>query len=132
MKYILTRFTALLLAMLATLHGASAADGARKYQSLDGAWQIVFDRNNEGGAKQWVREKSFPLEQMREIAVPSITMLCRIDADILKLSAAAIAKADQLQQPRPHPRQHLLPRHTGSFFLRPDISPPRTSRRAPP
>ena len=62
----------------------------------------------------------------------SITMLCRIDADILKLSAAAIAKADQLQQPRPHPRQHLLPRHTGSFFLRPDISPPRTSRRAPP
>jgi len=46
---------------------------------LDGTWQIVFDRNNEGGAKQWFREKNFPREQMREIAVPSCWELMEKD-----------------------------------------------------
>lgn len=44
---------------------------SRDFQSLDGVWQIVFDRNSEGKAKQWVREKNFPQEQQRGIAVPS-------------------------------------------------------------
>lgn len=51
----------------------------RDFQSLDGGWQIVFDRNNEGGAKQWVREKYFPREQQREIAVPSCWELIEKD-----------------------------------------------------
>ena len=79
MKYVVTLFTALLLAWLATLHAAPAAAEARDFQSLDGMWQIVFDRNNEGGAKQWVREKNFPREQMRDIAVPSCWELMEKD-----------------------------------------------------
>lgn len=51
----------------------------RDFQSLDGTWQIVFDRNNEGGAKQWVREKNFPQERMRDIAVPSCWELMEKD-----------------------------------------------------
>ena len=79
MKHIVTLFTALLLAPLARLHAAPAPVVARDFQSLDGAWQIVFDRNNEGGAKQWVREKNFPREQQREIAVPSCWELIEKD-----------------------------------------------------
>jgi beta-galactosidase/beta-glucuronidase len=60
----------LLLAPLTTWHTASAPVGERESLSLDGTWQIVFDRDNQGGAKQWVREKSFPRDQQREIAVP--------------------------------------------------------------
>ena len=51
----------------------------RDFQSLDGAWQIVFDRNNEGGAKKWDHEKNFPREQMRDIAVPSCWELIEKD-----------------------------------------------------
>jgi len=58
-----------------TLGNAAGGD----FQALDGAWQIVFDRNNEGGTKQWVREKNFPREQMREIAVPSCWELIEKD-----------------------------------------------------
>jgi beta-galactosidase len=70
MKHILL-LTALLL----------AGDGALAGETftLDGTWQIVFDRNNDGGAKQWVREKHFPREQMRDIAVPSCWELIEKD-----------------------------------------------------
>ncbi|MCU0914934.1 MAG: hypothetical protein MUC88_10270, partial [Planctomycetes bacterium] len=67
----ITLLTALLLTPLVVPHAAAVSAGVRDVQSLDGIWQIVFDRTNEGGAKQWVRERSFPREQQREIAVPS-------------------------------------------------------------
>ena len=79
MKHTLTLLTALLLAPLAALHAAEFFFGAREFQPLDGAWQIVFDRANEGGAQQWVREKSFPPDQQREIAVPSCWELVEKD-----------------------------------------------------
>ena len=63
--------TALLLAPLAALHGASVSTAARDFQSLDGAWQIVFDRANAGAEKGWIRDDRFPSEQSREIPVPS-------------------------------------------------------------
>jgi beta-galactosidase len=44
---------------------------AREVKSLDGTWQIVFDRNNEGRENEWFLKKNFPLEQMRDIIVPS-------------------------------------------------------------
>ncbi len=78
-KLILTFLATMSLAPLAALHGASVPAGARESLSLGGAWQIVFDRTNEGGAKQWVREKNFPREQQREIAVPSCWELTEKD-----------------------------------------------------
>ena len=51
----------------------------RQVQSLDGTWRIVFDRNNEGREKQWVREEHFPREQAREIAVPACWELMEKD-----------------------------------------------------
>ena len=69
----------LLVASFSFLFPAIGNAAGRDFQSLDGAWQIVFDRNNEGGAKQWVREKNFPREQMREIAVPSCWELIEKD-----------------------------------------------------
>jgi beta-galactosidase len=71
MRHIFIPLVALLLVPMATLHGAGVSVGARDLQSLDGAWRIVFDRNNEGSAKQWAREKELPPEQQRQIAVPS-------------------------------------------------------------
>jgi beta-galactosidase len=79
MKYAFTLLTALLLASLAALHAAPALTEARDFQSLDGTWQIVFDRNNDGGAKQWTREKNFPTERQQEIAVPSCWELIEKD-----------------------------------------------------
>jgi hypothetical protein len=63
----------------AALHAAPVSVEAREVRSQDGAWQIVFDRTNEGGAKQWAREKSFPREQQREITVPSCWELLEKD-----------------------------------------------------
>ena len=48
-------------------------------QSLDGAWQIVFDSQNEGGAKQWFYDRNFPADRQREIAVPSCWELIERD-----------------------------------------------------
>jgi len=47
-----------------------ADDGVRESLSLDGTWQIVFSRNNEGGRNEWFGEKNFPKEKTREIIVP--------------------------------------------------------------
>ena len=65
--------------ILTALLLAAGCAFARETSSLDGTWQIVFDGNNEGGAKQWVREKTFPREQMRDIAVPSCWELIEKD-----------------------------------------------------
>jgi hypothetical protein len=44
----------------------------RDVQSLDGAWEIVFDEANEGRAAQWHTQNVFQgLESRREILVPS-------------------------------------------------------------
>jgi beta-galactosidase/beta-glucuronidase len=48
-------------------------------QSLDGPWQIVFDRNNEGREKQWLRDSHFPQTQQRNITVPSCWELTEKD-----------------------------------------------------
>lgn len=79
MKPTLTLLITLLLALCSGNVPAALSDGARDSQSLDGAWQIVFDRANEGGAQQWIREKNFPREQQREIAVPSCWELVEKD-----------------------------------------------------
>lgn len=66
------KYGLLLAAAAATLSFARLGNAAeRQVQSLDGTWQIVFDRNNEGRQKQWVREEHFPRKQARDIAVPS-------------------------------------------------------------
>jgi beta-galactosidase len=70
---------ALLLVPVVAPHAATISFETREFQSLDGRWQIVFDRDNEGGAKQWVREKDFPRERQREIAVPSCWELIEQD-----------------------------------------------------
>jgi len=56
-----------------------ADDGVRESLSLDGAWQIVFDKNNEGRRNEWFREGSFPKENAREITVPSCWELTEKD-----------------------------------------------------
>ena len=69
----------MMVASLSFLFSVIGNGAGRDFQSLDGAWQIVFDRYNEGGAKQWIREKNFPREQTREIAVPSCWKLMEKD-----------------------------------------------------
>ena len=71
MKHTLSILAALLLAAGGVLAGEPLP--------LDGTWQIVFDRNNAGEARQWVHEKNFPREQMKEIAVPSCWELIEKD-----------------------------------------------------
>ncbi len=56
-----------------------ADEGARESLSLDGTWQILFDRNNEGRQNQWFREGNFPKEKAREINVPSCWELTEKD-----------------------------------------------------
>ena len=56
-----------------------ADDGIRESLSLDGTWQIIFDRNNEGRQNEWFREGSFPKGKTREITVPSCWELTEKD-----------------------------------------------------
>lgn len=56
-----------------------ADDGVRESLSLDGTWQIVFDRNNEGGRNEWFHEKNFPKDKTREIIVPGCWELTEKD-----------------------------------------------------
>ncbi|MCX6905498.1 MAG: hypothetical protein NTW03_18880, partial [Verrucomicrobia bacterium] len=79
MKTVIPLLSALLLVQLAAHQAAAVSTEVRNSLSLDGVWQIVFDRTNEGGAKQWVREKTFPREQQREISVPSCWELIEND-----------------------------------------------------
>ncbi|GAB6167512.1 hypothetical protein JCM19992_35120 [Thermostilla marina] len=44
---------------------------AREVLSLDGPWQIVFDRENEGRAADWFHDANFPTDRARTIDVPS-------------------------------------------------------------
>ncbi len=45
---------------------------SRRFQSLDGQWEIIFDVRNEGRWKQWQRQKNVSAHlAKREIAVPS-------------------------------------------------------------
>ena len=58
-------------AAILSLPGIGSAE-ERKIQSLDGAWDIVFDRRNEGRAANWQTGKVFSeLVGRREIRVPS-------------------------------------------------------------
>ncbi len=52
---------------------------ARELQSLDGTWQIVFDPNNEGRERRWVRSEHFPEAQARDITVPGCWELTEKD-----------------------------------------------------
>jgi len=52
---------------------------ARQSQSLDGTWQIVFDRDNEGREKQWVHRENFPEALQRDITVPGCWELTEKD-----------------------------------------------------
>ncbi|MFH1716817.1 MAG: sugar-binding domain-containing protein [Planctomycetota bacterium] len=56
-----------------------ADDGMRESLSLDGTWQIIFDRNNEGRRNEWFREENFPKEKSRQITVPSCWELTEKD-----------------------------------------------------
>jgi beta-galactosidase len=56
-----------------------ADDGIRESLSLDGTWQIIFDRNNEGRQNKWFRGGNFPIEKTREITVPSCWELTEKD-----------------------------------------------------
>jgi len=44
--------------------------GTRDFKSLNGSWQIIFDRNNEGREKKWTHKDNFPEEGMKDITVP--------------------------------------------------------------
>jgi beta-galactosidase/beta-glucuronidase len=67
-----------IIAALQFFSGLATADG-REVQSLNGTWQIVFDRNNEGRENEWFREKNFPMKQTRDISVPSCWELIEKD-----------------------------------------------------
>ncbi len=70
----------LLLAVAATLFAPQAVNAqGRQVQSLDGTWQIVFDRHNEGREQGWVRKENFPQKQKRDITVPSCWELAEKD-----------------------------------------------------
>jgi hypothetical protein len=56
-----------------------ADNGIRESLSLDGTWQIIFDRGNEGRQNGWFREGNFPKEKTREITVPSCWELTEKD-----------------------------------------------------
>ena len=43
----------------------------RAVLSLDGSWQIVFDRHNQGRKHEWVQPGDFPMDQIRQIDVPA-------------------------------------------------------------
>ena len=43
----------------------------RSVVSLDGSWQIVYDRHNQGRKQEWVQPGGFPMEQIRQIDVPA-------------------------------------------------------------
>lgn len=50
----------------------TAAAAEREALSLDGSWQIVFDRHNEGRVSRWYLQKTFEaLKDRRPIVVPS-------------------------------------------------------------
>lgn len=48
-------------------------------QSLDGAWEIVFDPQNEGRQEQWVHNEHFPVGRKQAISVPSCWELAAKD-----------------------------------------------------
>lgn len=58
---------------------ASGRPGGRALQSLDGTWQIVFDRQNQGKEKSWMKDAHFPHKQARTIKVPSCWELAEKD-----------------------------------------------------
>ncbi|MHC4664780.1 MAG: glycoside hydrolase family 2 protein [Planctomycetota bacterium] len=69
----------IMLPLLALSLCCYADDGIEKFLSLDGTWQIVFDRNNEGRQNEWFHEGNFPIERTREITVPSCWELTEKD-----------------------------------------------------
>jgi hypothetical protein len=67
-RYRAVRMSSLLSAFLAGMTGHAEAG---QIHSLDGTWQIVFDRDNEGRESGWVRGERLPRARMRDITVPS-------------------------------------------------------------
>lgn len=72
------RMFSLLTATTLFLAGIGSAE-VRQRQSLDGTWQVVFDRNSEGRENQWVRNETFPRERQTSITVPSCWELTEKD-----------------------------------------------------
>jgi hypothetical protein len=68
-----------LLAATTLLFPTAGNAGVRQVRSLDGMWQIVFDRENEGRKNGWTREENFPREQARDIPVPGCWELTEKD-----------------------------------------------------
>jgi beta-galactosidase len=56
-----------------------ADNGIRESLLLDGTWQIIFDRHNEGRQNEWLRDGNFPKDKSREITVPSCWELTEKD-----------------------------------------------------
>jgi hypothetical protein len=69
----------IMLFLLVLSLGCYSDDGIRESLSLDGTWQIIFDRNNEGRQNEWFREGNFPTAKTREITVPSCWELTEKD-----------------------------------------------------
>ncbi|RLA89237.1 MAG: hypothetical protein DRG34_03925, partial [Deltaproteobacteria bacterium] len=77
-KNVLRMYSVMLFLLVLSLC-CYADDGIRESLSLDGTWQIIFDRHNEGRQTEWFREGSFPKEKTREITVPSCWELTEKD-----------------------------------------------------
>src|SRR5690348_12783893 len=60
------------LALAVLLAATAMSAAARETANMDGAWQIVFDRKNEGRAAGWYRQQTFEaLPGKRTIQVPN-------------------------------------------------------------
>ncbi len=79
MRKNMLRIYSIILFLLVLSFCCYADDGIRESLSLDGTWQIIFDRNNEGKQNEWFREGNFPKEKTREITVPSCWELTEKD-----------------------------------------------------
>jgi len=79
MKQTLIQESIVMLLLSASMLPCCAANGAERSLPLDGTWQIVFDRENEGKQAEWFREGKFPDDQKRDIPVPSCWELTEKD-----------------------------------------------------
>lgn len=69
----------LLASGLPSLPALRAAGSGRQVLPLDGTWEIVFDRENEGRDGGWHRPGVFPGDRARKIPVPSCWELTEKD-----------------------------------------------------
>jgi len=69
----------LIILFILALSLPCCADDSEESLSLDGTWQIVFDSNNEGRQNDWFHKENFPIDEAREITVPSCWELTEKD-----------------------------------------------------